>query len=63
MAQRKKTTKAKPAAKRPSRKLTDLEPRDADKVRGGADWEALKQYRVWDANRKVFTYPENWLKP
>jgi hypothetical protein len=62
MAQRKKTTKAKPAAKRPSRKLKDLEPRDADKVRGGTDWTVLKPYRVWDANRQVFVYPENWLQ-
>ncbi|MET3934840.1 neuraminidase-like domain-containing protein [Arthrobacter sp. OAP107] len=26
-------------------------------------WEWLKQYRVWEANRKVFLYPENWLEP
>ena len=26
-------------------------------------WEWLKRYRVWDANRKVFLYPENWLEP
>jgi hypothetical protein len=23
----------------------------------------MKQYRVWEANRKVFLYPENWLEP
>lgn len=22
-----------------------------------------KQYRVWEANRKIFLYPENWLEP
>lgn len=22
-----------------------------------------KQYRVWEANRKVFLYPENWIEP
>ncbi len=22
-----------------------------------------KQYRVWEANRKVFLYPENWVEP
>ena len=22
-----------------------------------------KRYRVWEANRKVFLYPENWIKP
>jgi hypothetical protein len=23
----------------------------------------LKRYRVWEANRKVFLWPENWLEP
>jgi hypothetical protein len=26
-------------------------------------WEWMKYYRVWEANRKVFLYPENWLEP
>ncbi|MBD1584498.1 Tc toxin subunit A-related protein [Pseudoalteromonas sp. S16_S37] len=26
-------------------------------------WEWLKSYRVWEANRKVFLYPENYLRP
>ena len=26
-------------------------------------WEWMKNYRVWEANRKVFCYPENWLEP
>jgi hypothetical protein len=26
-------------------------------------WEWMKRYRVWEANRKVFLYPENWLEP
>jgi uncharacterized repeat protein (TIGR02543 family) len=26
-------------------------------------WEWVKNYRVWEANRKVFLYPENWLEP
>lgn len=25
-------------------------------------WEWMKRYRVWEANRKVFLYPENWLE-
>jgi hypothetical protein len=25
-------------------------------------WEWMKNYRVWEANRKVFLYPENWLQ-
>ena len=24
-------------------------------------WEWMKRYRVWEANREVFLYPENWL--
>ncbi len=26
-------------------------------------WRWMKNYRVWEANRKVFLYPENWLEP
>lgn len=27
-------------------------------------WHAWrKQYRVWEANRKIFLYPENWIEP
>lgn len=26
-------------------------------------WRWMKRYRVWEANRKVFLYPENWLEP
>ncbi len=24
-------------------------------------WQWMKRYRVWEANREVFLYPENWL--
>ncbi len=27
------------------------------------EWEWRKNYRVWEANRKVFLYPENYIKP
>lgn len=27
------------------------------------EWAWRKSYRVWEANRKVFLYPENWLLP
>jgi len=27
------------------------------------EWEWRKNYRVWEANRKVFVYPENYLEP
>ncbi len=26
-------------------------------------WEGLSNYRIWEANRKVFLYPENYLEP
>ncbi len=26
-------------------------------------WAWMKRYRVWEANRKIFLYPENWLEP
>lgn len=41
-----------------------------DGVRAGMDdesaktqWAWRKNYRVWEANRKVFLYPENWIEP
>ncbi|MCB9288249.1 MAG: hypothetical protein H6560_13135 [Lewinellaceae bacterium] len=27
------------------------------------DWKWKKHYRVWEAQRKVFLYPENWIEP
>lgn len=26
-------------------------------------WKWMSLYRVWEANRKIFVYPENWLEP
>ena len=26
-------------------------------------WQSLKRYRLWEANRQVFLWPENWLDP
>jgi hypothetical protein len=37
--------------------LVELSKDDAD------EWEWRKNYRVWEANRKVFLYPENWIEP
>ena len=28
-----------------------------------SEWTWMKTYRVWEANRKVFLYPENWIEP
>lgn len=38
---------------------TDISPNTIDTNR----WQWMKNYRVWEANRKVFLYPENWLAP
>ncbi|HNP84100.1 MAG TPA: neuraminidase-like domain-containing protein [Nitrospira sp.] len=29
----------------------------------GDEWSWRKNYRVWEANRKVFLYPENYIEP
>jgi hypothetical protein len=45
------------------------EPGTADRVhvqlddRSREEWEWRKNYRVWEANRKVFLYPENYIEP
>lgn len=30
---------------------------------GRSEWEWRKNYRIWEANRKVFLYPENYIEP
>jgi hypothetical protein len=36
---------------------------DESKDIGWRQWPWMKQYRVWEANRKIFLYPENWVEP
>ena len=43
--------------------LMNLETRVAPSSINARHWEWMKRYRVWEANRKVFLYPENWLEP
>jgi ABC toxin-like protein/neuraminidase-like protein/putative peptidoglycan binding protein/virulence plasmid A protein len=43
--------------------LMNLEPRVAAKSINATQWEWMRRYRVWEANRKVFLFPENWLEP
>jgi hypothetical protein len=46
--------------------LMGLEPRavaDVKEDNGWNQWKWMKNYRVWEANRKVFLYPENWIEP
>jgi hypothetical protein len=44
--------------------LMNLEPAGAPpSCFDAARWEWVRNFRVWEANRKVFLYPENWLYP
>lgn len=45
------------------RVLMNLEPRVPPAAVRPERWEWMKRYRVWEANRKVFLWPENWLEP
>ena len=45
--------------------LMGLEPEAAANLDNDQSWEQwkwMKNYRVWEANRKVFLYPENWIE-
>lgn len=45
--------------------LMGLEPKAAADVNNDVGWEQwkwMKNYRIWEANRKVFVYPENWIE-
>jgi len=45
--------------------LMGLEPKAAADINHDKNWEQwkwMKNYRVWEANRKVFLYPENWIE-
>jgi len=41
----------------------NLEPHATLSSTQAARWQWMKRYRVWEANRKVFLFPENWLEP
>lgn len=43
--------------------LLNLEDRVAAASIKPKRWEWMKRYRVWEANRKVYLWPENWLEP
>lgn len=45
--------------------LMGLEPKaaaDLDTDINWNQWKWMKNYRVWEANRKIFLYPENWIE-
>jgi hypothetical protein len=43
--------------------LMNLEPDVAPSSIRAKQWVWMSRYRVWEANRKVYLYPENWLEP
>ena len=43
--------------------LMNLEPRVSPSSINSKHWQWMNRYRVWEANRKVFLWPENWLEP
>jgi hypothetical protein len=43
--------------------LMGLEGDNTIAPRQAREWQWMKNYRVWEANRKVFLYPENWIEP
>ena len=43
--------------------LMNLETGVAPSLISSRQWEWMKRYRLWEANRKVFLWPENWLEP
>jgi hypothetical protein len=45
------------------RALMGLEPDVQMDATNKKEWEWRKNYRVWEAARKVFCYPENWIDP
>jgi Tc toxin complex TcA C-terminal TcB-binding domain/Neuraminidase-like domain/Salmonella virulence plasmid 28.1kDa A protein/Putative peptidoglycan binding domain len=46
------------------RSLMNLESDVALTTKEARQWaEWRKQYRVWEANRKILLYPENWIEP
>lgn len=44
-------------------KVSEDEKEDVASDNAWSQWKWMKNYRVWEANRKIFFYPENWLEP
>ena len=43
--------------------LLNLEPRVAASSINARRWSWMQRYRVWEANRRVFLTPEDWIEP
>jgi peptidoglycan hydrolase-like protein with peptidoglycan-binding domain len=44
-------------------RITQENKEDKSSPNAWSQWKWMKHYRIWEANRKVFFYPENWLEP
>jgi peptidoglycan hydrolase-like protein with peptidoglycan-binding domain len=44
-------------------KVSEDEKADAASANAWSQWKWMKNYRIWEANRKIFFYPENWIEP
>jgi hypothetical protein len=47
----------------PRVEVSRAEQQDVDSENSWRQWKWMKNYRIWEANRKVFLYPENWIEP
>lgn len=43
--------------------VTQAQKEDVTSPNAWSQWKWMKNYRVWEANRKIFFYPENWIEP
>src|SRR5262245_39374426 len=44
-------------------RLIELDPKRGSSTISARQWHTMKRYRLWEANRKRFLIPENWLEP
>lgn len=47
----------------PRVEVSRAEQQDTASDNSWKQWKWMKSYRIWEANRKVFLYPENWIEP
>ena len=47
----------------PRVEVSRQEREDTVSLNAWPQWRYMKSYRVWEAARKVFLYPENWIEP
>jgi Tc toxin complex TcA C-terminal TcB-binding domain/Neuraminidase-like domain len=43
--------------------VTQDEKEDKSSPNAWSQWKWMKNYGIWEVNRKIFFYPENWLEP